>query len=106
MTETSIDIDGKASIEHQIEVYIQDLFDTRTISLEETLKDLTYLTNLRIKGDQQPHLDNNLMTRLMKGLLLITAKSEGHLLRKKPTIVADMAFYLFSDFLEEGIEGI
>lgn len=100
-----VEIDGKASIEHQIEVYIHDLFDVKdntTVSLEETLESLHYLMDLRIKGCQQPHLDEDLMSRLMKGLLLNTGRTEGHLLRKKSTSEADMAFYLFGDFIEEG----
>lgn len=98
-----IEIDGKASIEHQIEIYIHDLFDVKdNSSLEETLEGLHYLMDLRIKGNQQPSLDMQLMERLTKGLLLNTGRTEGHLIRKKSTSEADMAFYLFGDFLEEG----
>lgn len=102
-----IEIDGKESIEHQIEIYIHDLFDVKdntVMSLEETLEGLHYLMDLRIKGSQQPHLKTDLMERLMKGLLLNTGRTEGHLLRRKSTSEADMAFYLFGDFLEEVIE--
>lgn len=102
-----IEIDGKESIEHQIEIYIHDLFDVKdntVMSLGETLEGLHYLMDLRIKGSQQPHLKTDLMERLMKGLLLNTGRTEGHLLRRKSTSEADMAFYLFGDFLEEVIE--
>lgn len=102
----TIEIDGKASIEHQIEIYIHDLFDVKDntiVSLEEILGGLHYLMDLRIKGNQQPNLDMQLMERLAKGLLLNTGRTEGHLIRKKSTSEADMAFYLFGDFLEEGI---
>jgi Ca2+-transporting ATPase len=105
MTDTyTIEIDGKASIEHQIEIYIHDLFDNTIVSLAETLEGLHYLMDLRIKGNQQPHLNAELMDRLMKGLLLNTGRTEGNLIRKKSTVEADMAFYLFGDFLEEVIE--
>jgi Ca2+-transporting ATPase len=103
----ALDIDGKASIEHQIEIYVHGLFDiidNTVVSLAETLEGLHYLMDLRIKGHQQPHLDPELMDRLMKGLLLNTGRTEGNLIRKKSTIEADMAFYLFGDFLEEVIE--
>jgi Ca2+-transporting ATPase len=103
----AIEIDGKASIEHQIEIYIHDLFDVKdntVVSLEETLEGLHYLMDLRIKGHQQPNLDIGLMERLMKGILLNTGRTEGHLIRKKSTSEADMAFYLFGGFLEEVVE--
>lgn len=103
----AIEIDGKVSLEHQIEIYVHDLFDVidnTVVSLAETLEGLHYLMDLRIKGNQQPHLDFNLMDRLMKGLLLNTGRTVGNLIRKRSTVEADMAFYLFGDFLEEVIE--
>lgn len=57
----------------------------------------------RIKGGYHPNLDATLMNRLCEGLLLYTGHTEGHLLRKHPTDAADAAFFLFGDFLEEGI---
>lgn len=56
----------------------------------------------RIKEGSQPHLDKGLMKRLSEGLLLNMGHTEGHLLKKKTTAAADMAFFLFGDFLEEG----
>jgi Ca2+-transporting ATPase len=55
----------------------------------------------RIKGGSQPHLDRGLMVRLSEGLFLNMGHTEGHLLKKKTTEAADMAFFLFGDFLEE-----
>ncbi|KAI9485475.1 MAG: hypothetical protein EXX96DRAFT_545245 [Benjaminiella poitrasii] len=55
----------------------------------------------RIRNGGQPHLDKNLMKRLSEGLFLNMIQTDGHLLRKKPTEAADMAFFLFADFLEE-----
>ncbi|KAG2219710.1 hypothetical protein INT45_006042 [Circinella minor] len=97
-------IDGKASIEQQIEVFVHDLFDVKenkSISLEEVLEGLRYVMHFRIKGGCQPHFDSGLMKRLCEGLLLNTGHTEGHLLRKHTTTAADMAFFLFGDFLEE-----
>ncbi|KAI9270797.1 hypothetical protein BDA99DRAFT_502701 [Phascolomyces articulosus] len=97
-------IDGTASIEQQIEVFVHDLFDVKenkSISLEEVLEGLRYVMHFRIKGGCQPHFDAGLMKRLCEGLLLNTGHTEGHLLRKRTTVAADIAFFLFGDFLEE-----
>ncbi|KAL9558878.1 hypothetical protein PS6_001089 [Mucor atramentarius] len=101
-----VEIDGRLSIEHQIEVYIHDLFDIKKDigHLQETLEGLRYLTDLRIKGNQQPHLDIQLMERLLKGLLLNTGRTEGQLIRKRSTAEADMAFFLMIDFLKQVVE--
>ncbi|KAG2234949.1 hypothetical protein INT48_005103 [Thamnidium elegans] len=99
--------DGKLSIEQQIEVYVNDLFnvqDNKSISLEEVLEGLRYVMDYRIKNGGQPHLDKSLMKRLSEGLFLNMGHTEGHLLKKKTTTAADMAFFLFGDFLEEVIE--
>ncbi|KAG2208540.1 hypothetical protein INT47_010236 [Mucor saturninus] len=96
--------DGKLSIEQQIEVYVNDLFnvqDNKSISLEEVLEGLRYVMDYRIKDGSQPHLDKGLMKRLSEGLFLNMGHTEGHLLKKKTTAAADMAFFLFGDFLEE-----
>ncbi|KAG1303863.1 hypothetical protein G6F64_009700 [Rhizopus arrhizus] len=96
--------DGKLSVEQQIEVYVNDLFnvkENKSISLEEVFEGLRYVMDHRIKGGHQPHLDLNLMKRLSEGLFLIMGHTEGHLLRKKTTRSADVAFFLFGDFLEE-----
>lgn len=58
----------------------------------------------RIKDGCQPHLDKALMKRLSEGLFLNMGNTEGHLLRKRTTEAADMAFYLFGDFLAEVAE--
>lgn len=58
----------------------------------------------RIKGGHQPHLDVGLMKRLSEGLFLNMGHTEGHLLRKRTTESADVAFYLWGDFLEEGLK--
>ncbi|KAI8099458.1 uncharacterized protein BX664DRAFT_363403 [Halteromyces radiatus] len=55
----------------------------------------------RIKGGYHPRLDGALMNRLCEALLLNTGHTEGHMLRKRPTSAADVAFFLFGDFLEE-----
>ena len=88
-------------------IIVHDLFDVKenkSISLEEVLEGLRYVMHFRIKGGCQPHFDSGLMKRLCEGLLLNTGHTEGHLLRKRTTTAADMAFFLFGDFLEEGKE--
>ncbi|KAG0173953.1 P-type ATPase [Apophysomyces sp. BC1015] len=97
-------IDGKASIEHQIEIHVHDLFDVKenkSILLAEVLEGLAYVMDFRIKGGSQPHLDIQIMRRLSEALLLNTGQTEGNFLRKRPTNEANMAFFLFGDFLEE-----
>jgi Ca2+-transporting ATPase len=42
------------------------------------------------------------MERLCEGLLLLSGKTKGNLLRKRTTEEADIAFFLFGDFFEEG----
>ncbi|KAL7318226.1 hypothetical protein PS15m_004478 [Mucor circinelloides] len=96
--------DGKLSVEQQIEVYVNDLFnvqDNKSISLQEVLEGLRYVMDYRIKDGNQPHLDQSLMKRLSEGLLLNMGHTEGHLLKKKTTEAADMAFYLYGDFLQQ-----
>lgn len=84
---------------------VNDLFnvqDNKSISLEEVLEGLRYVMDYRIKDGSQPHLDKSLMKRLSEGLFLNMGHTEGHLLKKKTTAAADMAFFLFGNFLEEG----
>ena len=70
--------------------------------MQEVLEGLRYVMDYRIKDGSQPNLDKSLMKRLSEGLLLNMGHTEGHFLRKKSTAAADMAFFLFGDFLEEG----
>ncbi|RUS13867.1 E1-E2 ATPase-domain-containing protein, partial [Endogone sp. FLAS-F59071] len=96
--------DGKASIEHQIDIHVLDLVDIANntdISLLEVLAGLRYVMDFRLKGGRQPSLDLDLMRRLCEGLLLNMGATEGTLLRRKTTKEADMAFELFGEFLEE-----
>ncbi|KAI8969932.1 hypothetical protein BDF20DRAFT_888480 [Mycotypha africana] len=96
--------DGKLSIEQQIEVYVNDMFniqDNKSVTLNDILEGLRYLMDFRIKGGYQPRLDKQLMKRLSEGLFLNMGHTEGSFLKKKTTDAADTAFYLFGDFLEE-----
>ncbi|KAF8975949.1 hypothetical protein BGZ52_008447, partial [Haplosporangium bisporale] len=59
--------DGKASVEHQIEINVVDLFDVQSnkeISLEEVMDGLRYVMEYRIKGGRFPSLDYDIMKRL------------------------------------------
>lgn len=79
-----------------------DVKDNKVIALDEVLEGLRYVMDYRIKGGYHPRLDAALMNRLCEALLLNTGHTEGHLLRKRTTPAADVAFFLFGDFLEEG----
>ncbi|KAG0056448.1 P-type ATPase [Gryganskiella cystojenkinii] len=100
--------DGKASIEHQIEINVVDLFDVQSnkeISLEEVMDGLRYVMEYRIKGGRYPSLDYDVMKRLADGLLLNMGNSEKkRKVRSGPqklTEEADVAFQLFGEFLLE-----
>jgi Ca2+-transporting ATPase len=68
----------------------------------EVLQGLQYVMDHRIRGGHFVDLDESLMDRLCEGLLLLAGKTKGNLLRKRPTEEADIAFFLFGDFLTEG----
>ncbi|KAK3845294.1 MAG: hypothetical protein J3R72DRAFT_472565 [Linnemannia gamsii] len=99
--------DGKASIEHQIEINVVDLFDVQSnkeISLEEVMDGLRYVMEYRIKGGRFPSLDYDIMKRLADGLLMNMGNSGkkgrfggGAALTEE----ADVAFQLFGEFMLE-----
>ncbi|KAF9978921.1 P-type ATPase [Actinomortierella ambigua] len=96
--------DGKASIEHQIEINVIDLVDVQSnkeISLEEIMDSLRYVMEYRIKGGRYPSLDYDIMKRLAEGLLLNMGNVEKHKFKTKLTEEADVAFQLFGEFLLE-----
>ncbi|KAG0236825.1 P-type ATPase [Actinomortierella wolfii] len=102
--------DGKAcplsiaSIEHQIEINVIDLFDVQSnkdISLEEVMDGLRYVMEYRIKGGRYPSLDYDIMKRLAEGLLLNMGNVEKHKFKTKLTEEADVAFQLFGEFILE-----
>ncbi|KAG0243350.1 hypothetical protein B0O80DRAFT_493123 [Mortierella sp. GBAus27b] len=97
--------DGKASIEHQIEINVVDLFDVlsnKDISLEEILDGLRYVMEYRIKGGRYPSLDYDIMKRLADGLLLHTGDfAKKGRFRQALSEEADVAFQLFGEFLLE-----
>ncbi|KAF9214155.1 P-type ATPase [Podila verticillata] len=97
--------DGKASIEHQIEINVVDLFDVQSnkeISLEEVMDGLRYVMEYRIKGGRYPSLDFDVMKRLADGLLMNMGNSEKkRRVRQKLTEEADVAFQLFGEFILE-----
>ncbi|KAF9422639.1 P-type ATPase [Podila epigama] len=97
--------DGKASIEHQIEINVVDLFDVqcnKEISLEEVMDGLRYVMEYRIKGGRYPNLDYDIMKRLADGLLMNMGNTEKkRRVRQKLTEEADIAFQLFGEFIVE-----
>ncbi|KAJ3122747.1 P-type ATPase [Nowakowskiella sp. JEL0407] len=100
----SVKVDGRVSIEHQIEIHVNDLIsieEQNDISLLDVLQGLKYVMDYRIKGGKMKRLDSDLMKRLLEGLLQNMDETEGSLLRRRPTEEADLAFTLFGEFLEE-----
>ncbi|TPX50204.1 hypothetical protein SeLEV6574_g01036 [Synchytrium endobioticum] len=100
----SVYLDGRASIEHQIDVHVLDLSevaDNKDISLADVLNGIRYVMDYRIQGGRMPHLEANLMKRLCQGLLLHMKHHQGSLIRQRPTVEADLAFLLFGEFIEE-----
>ncbi|KAJ3413577.1 P-type ATPase [Chytridiales sp. JEL 0842] len=100
----SVKLDGRASIEHQIDIHVLDLVelaDNKDILLMDVLQGLKYVMDYRIVGGKMQHLDPELMKRLAEGLLQNMGHEEGSLLRRRPTEEADLAFTLFREFLDE-----
>ncbi|KAF9584061.1 P-type ATPase [Lunasporangiospora selenospora] len=97
--------DGKASIEHQIEINVVDLFDVQSnkdISLEEIMDGLRYVMEYRIKGGRFPSLDYDIMKRLADGLLMNMGNVEKKgRFREALSEEADAAFQLFGEFIVE-----
>ena len=58
-----------ASIEHQIDIHVQDLCTVSAgdYTLEEILQGLKYVLDYRIKGKKMPNLDKDLMKKLAEG---------------------------------------
>ncbi|KAJ3358854.1 P-type ATPase [Allomyces javanicus] len=98
-------IDGKASIEHLVSIHVQDLFDIVTnpdITAAEVLAGLRYLMVYRIRGGKMPSLDADVMKRLADALLLNMGHRDNDKgLFKRLSVVANEAFCLFVEFLEE-----
>ncbi|KAJ3391668.1 P-type ATPase [Lobulomyces angularis] len=100
----STKLDGRASIEHQIDIHVLDLVSLRSIpefSLDDILQGLKYVMDFRVKGLKMKNLDLGLMKRLLEVLLENMAGKEGSLLNQRPTKEADLALQLFADFLHE-----
>ncbi|KAJ3046137.1 P-type ATPase [Rhizophlyctis rosea] len=96
--EISVRLDGRASIEHQIDIHVLDLVEAG--SNTDVLAGLKYVMDYRIKGGKLPHLDANLMERLLEGLLQNMGHFKGNMMKHRPTEEADLCFTLFGDFIE------
>ncbi|KAJ3215942.1 P-type ATPase [Dinochytrium kinnereticum] len=104
MRSVSVKLDGRASIEHQIDIHVQDLIEVANnldISLSDVLQGLKYVMDYRIRGGKMRNLEQDLMNRLLEGLIQNTGHETGSLVKKKPTEEADIAFTLFGEFVEE-----
>ncbi|KAJ2990323.1 hypothetical protein HDV02_004475 [Globomyces sp. JEL0801] len=98
----SVKLDGRASIEHQIDIHVLDLVEAvenPDVTVLDILQGLKYVVDYRLTNGKMSHLDLDLMTRLAEGLLHQTHKKSGNLLNQKPTEEADLAFALFGDFI-------
>ncbi|ORX48414.1 calcium ATPase [Piromyces finnis] len=96
--------DGKSSVEHQINIHVNDLTEVTNnndISLKEILAGLMYVMEYRIKGGRLPHLDYDLMKRLCNGLLSNIGHCEKEHFQNIPTEESDMALHLFGEFIQE-----
>lgn len=96
--------DGKSSVEHQINIHVNDLTEVTNnndISLKEVLAGLMYVMEYRIKGGRLPHLDYDLMKRLCNGLLSNIGHCEKEHFQNIPTEESDMALHLFGEFIQE-----
>ncbi|KAL6591922.1 calcium ATPase [Neocallimastix californiae] len=96
--------DGKSSVEHQINIHVNDLTEVSNnndISLKEVLAGLMYVMEYRIKGGRLPHLDYDLMKRLCNGLLSNISHCEKEHFQNIPTEESDMALHLFGEFIQE-----
>lgn len=95
-------IDGKFSIEHQIDIHVRDLVESPD-QLSAVLEGLRYLVDYRLSNRRYHHMDIDLMHRLALGLLECTGERQGAMFarRRLATPLADQALQLFRDFLRE-----
>lgn len=119
--------DGRASIEHQLSIHVNDLVDaylpvqsdhdheTETsppksneqlsreerIGLMDVLMGIKYCMDYRIKGGKMRNLDFDMMKKLCGGLLLHMKHREMRLIWPRTTEEADLSFTLFGEFLQE-----
>lgn len=111
-SETVIVIDGKPSVEHQLDIHVNDLLQTdmpNGPTSADILSGIRYVMDYRIRNGRLMHLDYELCARLVQAFLRYTnlrtrpyGSSFFH--GKKLTKEADLAFELFKDFLEEVYE--
>lgn len=97
--------DGRLSIEHQLDIHVNDLlqFGSQGEEVREILTGLQYVLDYRIRGHKSCVLDEALCERLVRTLLLFTGERDGgrHLLGRREqrlTANAEYAFALLADF--------
>ncbi|PVU91065.1 hypothetical protein BB561_004582 [Smittium simulii] len=71
------------------------------ISLLETMENIQYTLDFRIKKGKVNSLDISLMRRLCDALLLVMKHETGSFAKKKFASYAESAFYIFGSFIEE-----
>ena len=103
-------IDGRESIEQQLDIHVSDMLALdgpnapAGITLQDLFAGIRYVMNYRIKGGKMPNLNLDLCKRLCRALLQRMTQVSGRLLvSKKPTEESNEAFYLFGEFMEEGM---
>ena len=99
--------DGRLSIEHQIEIHINDLLQFRTVGQEvhDILVGLQYVMDYRIRVRNDCILDQTLCERLVRTLLLFTGErsNKRSILGKVDKSLsnnAEDAFVLLSEFCQ------
>lgn len=111
-SDTVIIIDGKFSVEHQLDIHVNDLLQTdmpNGPTSADILSGIRYVMDYRIRNGRLLHLDYEICARLVQALLRYTnLRMRPHggsiFYSKKLTNEADLAFELFNDFLEEVYE--
>ncbi len=110
--DTVINVDGKLSVEHQLDIHVNDLLQTdmqNGPTSMDILSGIQYVMDYRIRNGRLLHLDYEICARLVQALLRYTnLRTRPHgsawFYSKKLTKEADMAFELLKDFLEEVYE--
>jgi Ca2+-transporting ATPase len=110
--DTIINIDGKLSVEHQLDIHVNDLLIAefgKGPTVLDILTGIKYVMDYRIRNGRLPHLDYELCERLVQALLKFAPLrlQVGSTLfhhSKKLSKEAEMAFDLFRDFVEEVYE--
>ena len=100
-------LDGKESIEHQLDIHLLDLYevtrDQSALVLSDILSGIKYIIDYQVKGRKFPNLNPNLCYRMSESLLMVVGQRSGSFLKRTITKDAEVAMTIFAEFLEEGL---